>query len=1098
MEQRKYTAFISYRHDKYDSFVAKTLHTEIEKFKIPKGIKTARKNMGLVFRDEEELSTASDLSEEIRRALDHSEFLIVICSERTVQSKWVPKEIDYFLQHHDRKHILAVLVSGEPEDVFPAQLTPVRSGSEDDQTAVEPLALDIRAKTRAGMRWKIKRELPRILASLIPCNYADLAMREQKRRFFATLSATSLVLAIALGFSGMLMVKNEQIAQKNEALILQKAEVQLRESQLLTLDAQEALADGQYSQALEYALAALPKTGDEDRPYYAPAERILMDAMNVFGNNTETTVLGETTLEQMTPVADFAISKDGTRVVAVDDYGNANCFSAENGCLLWSHMVSDQAALSPNQSKHVIFRADQKAVICNHSGILEAYDVQNGQCLWSYNLRNAEYEYLFYHEKTDVLLYAECNTWDYMSFQHHLHVLSAQTGQLLQTVTLTDDVRYDFVPLFSEGGSAGGVFSEDGTMFYGVFYDAAKTMHCFAANLTLGTAKIIYRHDTPGGYDIAVCGMDYDKGSNTLLLAVQDLEPDCAMSLLKIDCSTGALQWQTNPEVNTKDYALLSDGRKVLFHDGMIIAAVFETMFNVDSNNGNILASAPLSGVVTALQMVNDTTFGFAVDDTYAIGWPYGAGSLAFSSDNLYQISAPIADHQLLRIWEGGIVQRYRDGSLITLSISNLAGPGYIAYVPADRNNTICITRPVEPPTFADRISIEVPDKSYSFHDNINAVKRDHRILLGPMSETSYSTYGSVLCMMSIDTETQTLQPVILPEEDGSFQDLFPLSDGIGYVISTYDSITAVTDDNDAQTLFSMDLVRSAADQAGKPYYYSAVTMASEYQTGSETLLSAATDMHSLTLWQDGRQEMVVSLPTHLHMNRVYTYRETRLLKVGRNGWVLTSFHQENHDVPMESLAVYDTAQDRWVTFIHDTTAVGENCITLAEEKPFMAALDTNGIIRIHDLDTGTVMQQISTPLSVSSVAQMDFLLDDSFLILRTTDNQIYLYDIAGAAMVYRDRLGPTYDTGDIRVFEDDTCNRLYLAVGCDGHDANGLCLEMGSWTCLGYINGMLYFDNQSGVLYQYNASLFGNAFSCAKIPGTSALVQAAEKMIQQ
>ena len=115
--ERKYAAFISYRHAEMDSAIAKTLHTLIEQYRIPKGLqKDGRKRLGLVFRDEEELHAASDLTAEIQEALRNTEFLIVICSENSIQSPWVSREIEYFLQHHDRSKVLALLASGEPVD----------------------------------------------------------------------------------------------------------------------------------------------------------------------------------------------------------------------------------------------------------------------------------------------------------------------------------------------------------------------------------------------------------------------------------------------------------------------------------------------------------------------------------------------------------------------------------------------------------------------------------------------------------------------------------------------------------------------------------------------------------------------------------------------------------------------------------------------------------------------------------------------------------------------------------------------------------------------------------------------------------------------
>ena len=120
---RSYIAFISYRHTDPDKAVAEKLHQLIERYHVPKGIGKEQKRLGIAFRDQEELPVSGDLGQDIYNALDHSEFLIVVCSPRTPESMWVTREIEYFLSHHDYRHVLTVLVEGEPDDSFPHNLT---------------------------------------------------------------------------------------------------------------------------------------------------------------------------------------------------------------------------------------------------------------------------------------------------------------------------------------------------------------------------------------------------------------------------------------------------------------------------------------------------------------------------------------------------------------------------------------------------------------------------------------------------------------------------------------------------------------------------------------------------------------------------------------------------------------------------------------------------------------------------------------------------------------------------------------------------------------------------------------------------------------
>ena len=80
-----YEAFISYKHNSIDDKVATDVQKCIEHYTIPKELqkKTGIRRFRKVFRDTTELSVTEDLSSDIELALKNSNFLIVICSERT-------------------------------------------------------------------------------------------------------------------------------------------------------------------------------------------------------------------------------------------------------------------------------------------------------------------------------------------------------------------------------------------------------------------------------------------------------------------------------------------------------------------------------------------------------------------------------------------------------------------------------------------------------------------------------------------------------------------------------------------------------------------------------------------------------------------------------------------------------------------------------------------------------------------------------------------------------------------------------------------------------------------------------------------------------
>ena len=173
--QWHYDAFISYRHTEPDSFVAQTLHKQLENFRLPANVVRARKQSGIegktriwrVFRDREELPLVSNLADPITEALAQSEYLIVICSPRLNESMWCRKEIETFIHMHDREHVLAVLVEGEPEEAFPEELLyrEVKETQNDGSVIikkipVEPLAADCLLYTSPSPRDNLLSRMP--------------------------------------------------------------------------------------------------------------------------------------------------------------------------------------------------------------------------------------------------------------------------------------------------------------------------------------------------------------------------------------------------------------------------------------------------------------------------------------------------------------------------------------------------------------------------------------------------------------------------------------------------------------------------------------------------------------------------------------------------------------------------------------------------------------------------------------------------------------------------------------------------------------------------------------------------------------------------
>jgi tetratricopeptide (TPR) repeat protein len=193
LDSPKYWAFISYSHR--DTRWAEWLHRGLESYHPPKslvGTVTARgavpKRMHPVFRDREELPSATDLGALISAALEQSNCQIVVCSPQAAKSKWVNEEILAFKRFGREDRIFCLIVGGEPnatdmpgregEECFPPALR-FRLAADGALSAIrtEPIAAD----ARPGKDGK-SRAMLKVIAGVLGLGYDALAQRERQRR----------------------------------------------------------------------------------------------------------------------------------------------------------------------------------------------------------------------------------------------------------------------------------------------------------------------------------------------------------------------------------------------------------------------------------------------------------------------------------------------------------------------------------------------------------------------------------------------------------------------------------------------------------------------------------------------------------------------------------------------------------------------------------------------------------------------------------------------------------------------------------------------------------------------------------------------------
>jgi tetratricopeptide (TPR) repeat protein len=221
LDQPKYRAFISYSHR--DSKWADWLHKGLESYRPPKilvGTSTVRglvpKRLTPIFRDREELASATDLGTVISAALQESACQIVICSPQAAKSKWVNEEIIAFKRLGRQDRIFCLIVGGEPnatdqpaaveEECFPPALR-FRLGADGQlsDARTEPIAADAREGKDGKRAAKLK-----LIAGVLGVGYDALRRREQQRRnrrLFALTCAALAGMVVTSGLAGYALIQ---------------------------------------------------------------------------------------------------------------------------------------------------------------------------------------------------------------------------------------------------------------------------------------------------------------------------------------------------------------------------------------------------------------------------------------------------------------------------------------------------------------------------------------------------------------------------------------------------------------------------------------------------------------------------------------------------------------------------------------------------------------------------------------------------------------------------------------------------------------------------------------------------------------------------
>jgi hypothetical protein len=197
----QYRAFISYSQQ--DKVWGKRIHTWLETYRVPEGVLAGNpisRRLGRFFMDEEDMAAASDIAELVRKAIESAEHLIVICSPRSAQSKWVNAEIQHYRRTGRANKVFAVIIDGVPNsgdpatECFPPALRAAGDPDDPDALPIEPLGLDVRKDGHV-------RACARLAAGMLGVDFDDLWQRDRRRAEFRQRRNLGVLAAVSLVFA---------------------------------------------------------------------------------------------------------------------------------------------------------------------------------------------------------------------------------------------------------------------------------------------------------------------------------------------------------------------------------------------------------------------------------------------------------------------------------------------------------------------------------------------------------------------------------------------------------------------------------------------------------------------------------------------------------------------------------------------------------------------------------------------------------------------------------------------------------------------------------------------------------------------------------
>ena len=1111
---REYVAFISYRRKEFDIAVSQKLHSLIEQFHIPKPLrKNGSSKLGIAFRDIEELSASEDLTAAIYDALDHSQYLIVVCTPDTPQSKWVEKEINYFLQKHDRSHILVVLAAGTPEESFPHSLV----GSDNSDTL--PAAAYICAESTSQSIKMLRKESLRLFAAILGCAYDELVQRKQKqtrKRISVVILAAFLIL---LGYVGVLIRSNRQIEEKNnelslmnDTLVEQKKELQLSESFLLTENAETALAQNNLIHALEYSVAALPHD-DNERPYYPAAEKALMSAMGVFDEKNALISNYDINIELISPANTILSAEDGKSIIVLDDDNNISSYNIHTGTLIWRESLNtyndsityDKTVMSLDEPNRLIYTL--------YGGQLFAFDLDTGTLMWETTDNHRCVRYIKNSNDNSIMVfeenYPDSNTVTIHSYE--IIILDALSGNEIKRYPI-DKKFYFGGPVCSSTTNVNAIndffFDKEGTYFYGVIYDCHQDGAYDGEELTsieeLGSAirsvfgvqyaiyyyidfdkdEIHFIYSEKNDYNNILWMGAYEENNQPVLTVIKECRIDSLLKIEKINLNTKKVIYEVDEKISgcQGDYVYSA----LRWKENRVLVSVSNQLFVIEISTGKILDRITMQDKILSVFDAGNGFAGFVTaDGTYEIGWLSGTG---FSTSRFFGATFFVGESLMACPGERGFIKG-SSTDRVQISVGNYTNGhiGYIATIDASNTRRLIIHYLIVYTDCYDDVQLTVANAQYLYSNDGDLIHlcKDGKIYFCDSTTLYYCDPECNIMLGTYDISKLDFSGPfwLVPDENtivaSNPEGLICYDVASGKQTSLVNKIEEKTNNVeliDGQEIYDKNtLIKTKSVQNPE----------------DDSVLTALCNGKEIEIWRNRKLEEKINLPEELIWCFHDLYYSYSLFDVGKNGYtLLSSYNSHTKTNEIKNFVVYDIKNEKWMWMEDLEHGSSDRKTIIGDSKSVFAVYDYDMKIRIYNPVSGTV-DEIKTNVSPKTVASWQFFDDDNYILICTRDGMFKIYDTNTSECVYSDKLSERHIDKPFSAHMDSQKHRVYII-----ENGNHLCvcLDALSWTELGRTGGVYGFDDKNDRMYLYD---YTKGLYYRRIPSLKELVDIGRSMIQ-